>query len=89
LTLGNRIDEGDIPDMSHPGDGELRAGSQSFADCSLTDRLAETEREYLVQLLERFGGSTELASAKAGLSLRTLQRKLKNHGIRPEKFKHP
>ena len=89
LTLGNRIDEGDIPDMSHPGDGELRAGSQSFVDCSLTDRLAETEREYLVQLLERFGGSTELASAKAGLSLRTLQRKLNTNEFRPEKFKRP
>ena len=45
------------------------------------------ERSYLTEMLTRFGGKTELAAEKAGLSLRTLQRKLKYYDLRPEGFK--
>jgi DNA-binding NtrC family response regulator len=53
----------------------------------LTERVAEVERDYLTALLRRFRGKTALAAEKAGLSLRTLQRKMKDHGISSDNFR--
>jgi len=84
---GNCIAEDAITEITE-GDGEaLHFGNQSLIDLPLAERLATFEREYLTDLLRRFGGKTDLAAKKAGQSLRTLQRKMKNYDIRPEDFK--
>jgi len=83
---GKCVNETDLPGI---GDtvAEISSGIDALIDRPLTDRLAEVETAYLSQILRRYGGRTEIAAEKAGLSLRTFQRKLKNHGLQPENFK--
>jgi DNA-binding NtrC family response regulator len=86
-TTEERIKEGDLPpDFAHSAHtGHIDPAS--FIDTPLTERVAEVERDYLTALLRRFRGKTALAAEKAGLSLRTLQRKMKDHGISSDNFR--
>ncbi len=83
---GNCIDEDAISETTR-SDASLPTRGRSVIDLPLAERLAETEKEYLTELLRRYNGQTDLAAEKAGQSLRTFQRKLKNHGILPGDFK--
>jgi DNA-binding NtrC family response regulator len=83
---GDHIEEAAIKDMTGVGD-HPRPQSQSLIDMPLADKLERVEKQYLTELLRRYGGKTELAAEKAGQSLRTLQRRLKNLEIRPQDFK--
>ncbi len=77
------IDEGlmaDIIDTSRAS----QFHEESLVGLPLADRVAELEKRYLGELFDRYGGKTELVAEKAGQSLRTIQRKLKNYGLRPE-----
>lgn len=84
---GNCIDENDLPEPGEAAGSETASESHSLIDVPLQDRTAALEKTYLTELLGRYGGKTDLAAEKAGLTLRTLQRKLKNYGIKPESFK--
>jgi DNA-binding NtrC family response regulator len=83
---GNCIDEIDFSEL---GDAKKQDPStnQSLIDIPLSQRTAELERKYFFELLNRVGGNTPFAAEIAGLGLRTLQRKLKELGIKPEDFK--
>ncbi|MBI5118437.1 sigma-54-dependent Fis family transcriptional regulator [Candidatus Poribacteria bacterium] len=83
---GNCIDEIDLPELGEARNQDPLA-NQSLIDIPLSQRTAELERKYLFELLNRIGGNTPLAAEMAGLGLRTLQRKLKELGIKPEDFK--
>lgn len=91
-VTGSCIDATDLPGL---GDGKgLHAdrlpnfdSGESLLDAPLSVRISELEEAYLTELIKLFGGKTELATEKAGLTLRTLQRKLKSYGIKPHDFK--
>jgi DNA-binding NtrC family response regulator len=86
MAGGSCIDRENLSDVLGSS-ASLRPAADSLIDLPLPDRLAELEKAYYFELLKRFDGRTDLAAEKAGQSLRTLQRKLKNLGIRPEDFK--
>ena len=54
----------------------------------LDDLLGLTEKTYLVDLLTKSRGSLSGAAHLAGLSLKTLQRKMKRHGLKGEDFRN-
>jgi DNA-binding NtrC family response regulator len=83
---GNRIDAGDLPDFGEDAVAGKPAGKFLTAT-PLADRLAEVERAYLTEILQSCAGKTDIAAQKAGLGLRTLQRRLKILGINPEDFR--
>jgi two-component system response regulator HydG len=83
----NCIDAGDMPDIAEVTNEIQQSGAQSLIDAPLSHRIADLEKTYLTDLLKRYAGKTEIATDKAGLSLRTLQRKLQIYGIKPEQFK--
>lgn len=83
---GNCIDETDLPDLGHPNAGGTPALAD-LTDAPLADKVSQIEKEYIAQLLGRFGGNTDLVAQKADIGLRTLQRKMKNYGLRSEDFK--
>jgi two-component system response regulator AtoC len=91
-VAGRCIDASDLNvgegDGMHKGQPyRMDSNSESITDAPLSVRVSELEKLYLTELLKLFGGQTELATEKAGLTLRTLQRKLKNYGVRPQDFK--
>jgi DNA-binding NtrC family response regulator len=86
MAGGTSIDEEDLCDILDTA-GSPRPPAESLIDLPLPDRIEELEKKYFSELLRRFNGRTDLAAEKAGQSLRTLQRKLKNFGIRPDDFK--
>ena len=86
MAGGNCIDEENLYDVLDPA-GTPRPTVDSLIDLPLPERIAELEKNYYSELLRRVDGRTDLAAEKAGQSLRTLQRKLKSFGIRPEDFK--
>jgi len=83
---GTHIDETAILEMTGGG-VHTSSRSQSLIDMPLADKMQRVEKQYLTELLRRYNGKTELAAEKAEQSLRTLQRRLKNLGIRPQDFK--
>jgi transcriptional regulator of acetoin/glycerol metabolism len=46
-----------------------------------------TEQAYLVDALTKTKGSLKEASELAGLSLKTLQRKMRRYGLKPKDFR--
>ena len=87
LATGNSIGEESLIDILDTEPIGSRPRADGLVDLPLSDRIAELEKEYLAELLRQCGGKTELAAEKAGQSLRTLQRKLRIHEIKPEDFK--
>jgi DNA-binding NtrC family response regulator len=84
MTQGGRI--------SDVGLGESPRGEGEHADrewpgaLPLGEWLRKQEREYIAHLLKRVGGNAMQASTLARVPLKTLYRKLKIHGLRPEDF---
>ena len=87
MAGGDRIDEENLYDVLEPAGTPRSTMVDSLIDLPLPERLAELEKNYYSELLRHVDGRTDLAAEKAGQSLRTLQRKLKSFGIRPEDFK--
>ncbi|RJP24880.1 MAG: sigma-54-dependent Fis family transcriptional regulator, partial [Candidatus Abyssobacteria bacterium SURF_5] len=85
-VAGNCIDASDLPDVGEVGN-KIYSTSQSLTDEPLSERISDMEKKYLTELLKRYSGKTDIATERAGLSLRTLQRKLRNYGIRSDEFK--
>lgn len=85
-VTSNCIDETDIPDLGQDQAPRPRH-SGSLTDVPLAERWEEFEKQYLTELMMRCSGSTEVAAERAGLTLRTLQRKLKTHGITSGTFR--
>jgi two-component system C4-dicarboxylate transport response regulator DctD len=51
------------------------------------DTLRSTEKAYLADLLARSGGRLVEAAERSGLGFKTLQRRLKKHGLKPSDFR--
>jgi DNA-binding NtrC family response regulator len=86
ITGATIISKIDIPDF------ENQTTESNFEEVDLTDmaireKLDQLERTYITQLLDKFSGNTEQASAYAKISLRTLQRKMSQYGIKAENFR--
>ncbi len=54
---------------------------------AVAEATAEVEREYLKRLLEKNEGRIQRSAAQAGISRRTLHRKLQEHGLDKQEFK--
>jgi transcriptional regulator of acetoin/glycerol metabolism len=54
----------------------------------LDDLLNSTEKTYLVDILTKTHGKLGEAAKQADLSLKTLQRKMKRHGLKAEDFRN-
>jgi transcriptional regulator of acetoin/glycerol metabolism len=55
----------------------------------LEDLMSITEKAYLVETLTKTRGDLTAATQLSGLSLKTLQRKLKKHDLSPSDFRNP
>lgn len=81
LSKGPFIDKIDIPQGEDSGEA---AGS---VNRELKDVVSEAEREYLVELLRSYQGNINETARHAGVNTRTIHRKLKEFGIKKERFK--
>ena len=75
MASGPVIETLDLP-VQAPGTGKLE------------DLLNGTEKAYLVDILSKSNGRLQETSRKAGLSLKTLQRKMKKFGLKPSDFRN-
>ncbi len=55
----------------------------------LQDQIARLEKTCLTDALCKAGGRLDKTAALTGLNLKTLQRKLKKHGLKPRRYKSP
>jgi DNA-binding NtrC family response regulator len=85
-VAGNCIDADDLLGIGK-ADTPASSSTEFQSDVSLSEKLAGTEKDYLADLLKRFGGRTDLVAEKSGLSLRTLQRKLRTHRLKSDDFR--
>lgn len=67
------------PESPVPEDGETLAVSVGTE--SLSEAVARFEKEFLLKALERHGGNRTHTAKSLGVGLRTLQRRLRQHGI--------
>lgn len=82
LTNYNFILPEDLPQTirdAHSRNVELSAGTED------EKTLEELEKEYILQILEKYNWNQKLASEKLGISNTTLWRKLKSYNIEPRK----
>lgn len=75
MAQGNLIERLDLPIDAPKGE-------------KLEDLLSVTEKAYLVDTLTKTKGNSAEAAKLSGLSLKTLQRKLKKYDLRPEDFRN-
>jgi two-component system, NtrC family, response regulator HydG len=73
LGAGSRITLEDLPDSLRGGPSHSRGGAGR--------RLADVEREHIVQTLHAVAGNKAAAARVLGLNRKTLYRKLTHHGI--------
>ena len=72
LSSGDSLDTGDIPSLMHEG-----PGARNHVSVPAGTKLDELEREAVEQTLQQCGGNRTKAAELLGISVRTLQRKLK------------
>jgi hypothetical protein len=84
LNTGRRIDHLDL--LATPSDKDL---DNSDATCSvpLNQWLQEKEKQYLAQKLDDFGGNIGLTAKSCRIGIRTLSRKMRQHGLEKKFFK--
>lgn len=61
--------------------------TQATLAAAIAPIVSELERDYLRAVLSECRGVVQAAAARAGLSRRTLQRKMRAHGLRKEEFR--
>jgi DNA-binding NtrC family response regulator len=77
LATGPQIDNFDLPITPPSAENE-----------KLDDLLSITEKAYLVDALSKSEGRLVDTAKQAGLTQKTLQRKMKKYGLKAEDFKH-
>jgi DNA-binding NtrC family response regulator len=87
LSTDNAIDLGDLPDEVVVSSGQRDAGD-AVGYFQLRDQyVAKFERQYLTDLLKRYGGDVRAAAREAKLPRGTLYRLMKNHNIDGNDFR--
>jgi DNA-binding NtrC family response regulator len=84
-TRGDTIREVDIP---AEGVTNGRAGAAAHYQLPLREFLRGAEREYLQQILERYGGGVAGCARHAAVDQATLHRKIKAHGLRAGDYRN-
>lgn len=85
LTTGRTIEKVDLPDVNlapRVAEGKFPASAMS-----LKEWLNEHEKQYLVQQLEMCEGKINLVARSAGIDVKTLYRKMRQHGLDKKIFK--
>jgi DNA-binding NtrC family response regulator len=77
LATGPQIESFDLPINPPSAENE-----------KLDDLLTTTEKAYLVDALTKTEGRLTDTAKQAGLTQKTLQRKMKKYGLKAEDFKH-
>jgi len=85
LTTGRTIEKVDLPEanLAH----RLADGKILPSNMSLKEWLNEYEKQYLVQQLEMCEGKINLVARNAGIDVKTLYRKMRQHGLDKKVFK--
>jgi len=85
LTSGRTIERVDLPETNfNPLTTE---GQRLSVSLSLKEWLNEQEKQYLIQQLEICEGKINLAARSAGIDVKTLYRKMRQHGLDKRFFK--
>jgi DNA-binding NtrC family response regulator len=71
LARGECIEPGDLPALRDPAPVSLAAGTKKT--------LAEVERQIILDTLREVGGNRTAAALRLGVTVRTLQNKLKRY----------
>jgi DNA-binding NtrC family response regulator len=86
LTSGRMIERVDLPVAGLIPRPE---GKKPAPILSLKDWLNEQEKQYLIQQLEACEGKINLVARSAGIDVKTLYRKMRQHGLDKRFFKRP
>jgi two-component system NtrC family response regulator len=89
LARGPRLAVEDLPPEVRGDGASLRAALDGFALPAAGVRLEELERHLILQALARSRGSLEPASRMLGISYKTLQYRIKKHGLDRSGFVPP
>ncbi len=84
LTSGRVIERVDVPE---PGGVVRVEGKHSSPTLPLREWLNEQEKQYLVHQLEACGGKISLAARSCGVDVKTLYRKMRQHGLNKRTFR--
>ena len=80
----------DVPDLDLDPVRALPSSRFNVTDPVATLSLAEwmrrQERDYLIQMLKKFGGKIKLTARSCGLDVRTIHRKMQLHGLDKKNF---
>jgi DNA-binding NtrC family response regulator len=87
--LGGSRPIAELPDPEgHAAEEELQDLSVGFRS-AVEQARDRASAEYLDRLMRHFHGNVTQAAAQAGMTRESLHRVLKQHGIRPERFREP
>ncbi len=85
LTSGRTIERVDLPEASLSQ--RVVEGKRSTLTLPLKEWLNEQEKQYLIQQLEMCEGKINLAARSSGVDVKTLYRKMREHGLDKRVFK--
>jgi two-component system response regulator HydG len=83
LTRSRVLEEVDLSDELSLAQGD---GEKSSLSLPFSQWIKEQEKQYLVNKLKSNGGSIGLTAKSSGLAVRTLQRKVRTHGLNKKVF---
>jgi DNA-binding NtrC family response regulator len=86
LTSGRTIERVDLPETSLVVRGENKRTAPTLP---LREWLNEQEKQYLIQQLKACGGKISLAAQSCGVDVKTLYRKMRQHGLNKRLFRRP
>src|SRR5262245_47696214 len=78
LTSGRMIERVDLPETGLVVPGETKRSTPTLP---LREWLSEQEKQYLIQQLEACAGRISLAARNCGVDVKTLYRKMRQHGL--------
>ncbi|MBI3304174.1 MAG: sigma-54-dependent Fis family transcriptional regulator [Deltaproteobacteria bacterium] len=84
LTSGRMIERVDLPETGLVVRGENKRISPTLP---LREWLNEQEKQYLIQQLESCGGKISVAARSCGVDVKTLYRKMRQHGLNKRVFR--
>lgn len=85
LTSGRTIERVDLPEANPTP--RVVEGNQPTPTLPLKEWLHEQEKQYLIQQLEACEGKINLVARSAGIDVKTLYRKMRQHGLDKRFFK--
>jgi DNA-binding NtrC family response regulator len=87
LTSGRTIERVDLPEANF--NSPATEGKRPTLALPLKDWLNEQEKQYLIRQLEVCEGKINLAARSAGIDVKTLYRKMRQHSLDKRFFKQP